>query len=159
MDVQRMIEALNRSLSVEYAAVIQYMQSSFLVQGTEREYLAEFFRNEAKGSLGHVQRFGEKIVALGGLPTVEPVAVKQAADVGEMLQQALALEKEAQACHFAALRLLPPEEQEEAADTALRVMLEDLVEQEQQDIEELEKLLAMRRPAVAVKEVRFRQVR
>lgn len=156
MDAQRMIEALNKSLALEYAAVVQYYQHSFLLQGPEREYLAGFFRDNGKKSLEQVERLGEKIVALGGLPAVEPGTIRQAADVQEMLRQALELEREAQAAHHSALKLLSGSD-ETPEETALRVLLEEMVEAEQHDIENLEMLLSSKRPAVMAKEVRLKQ--
>jgi bacterioferritin (cytochrome b1) len=158
MDAQRMIEALNKSLALEHASVIQYYQHSFLIQGTEREYLADFFRSKGQSSLEHGERLGKKIVALGGLPTVEPGTIRQASDVQEMLRQALELEQEAQAAHHAALKLLS-REKEAADETALRVMLEELIEAEQQDIDNLEMLLSSKRPTVTAKAVRLKQSR
>lgn len=152
MDVQSMIKALNKSLSLEYAGVIQYYQHSFLLQGPEREYMGDFFREKSKKTLEtHVKRLGEKIVALGGLPTVEPATIRQAADMKEMLRQALELEREAQAAHHNALKLTEGERPEEIA---LRFMLEALVEDEQRDIDALEMLLASKQPAITTKEVK-----
>jgi len=156
MDVQHMIDALNKSLALEYAAVIQYYQHSFLLQGPEREYLSGFFRSSGKSSLEHAERLGGKIVALGGLPTVEPGTIHQANDVKEMLRQALDLEREAQKAQHSALQLLGGKS-EAPEDTALRVMLEEFIEQEQRDIENIEMLLASKRPTVTAKEVRFKQ--
>lgn len=156
MDVQAMTEALNKSLAIEYAGVIQYYQHGFLLQSPEREYMSDFFRGKSKNTLEtHVKRLGEKIVALGGVPTVEPATIRQAADLKEMLRQALELEREAQAAHHNALKLVDKGDTPE--ETALRVMLEELVEDEQRDIDNLEMLLSSRRPAVTAKEVRLKQ--
>jgi bacterioferritin len=156
MDVQKMIDALNKSLSLEYASVIQYYQHGFLLQGPEREYMGDFFRDKSKKTLeSHVQRLGEKIVALGGLPTVEPATIRQAADMKEMLRQALELEREAQAAHHNALKLLA--ESDKPEEIALRFMLEELVEDEQRDIDALELLLGSKHPAITAKEVRLKQ--
>jgi bacterioferritin len=156
MDVQSMVEALNKSLSLEYAALIQNYQHSFLVQGTEREYLGDFFRSSGRSSLDHSERLGKKIVALGGLPTVEPGTIRQATDTKEMLRQALELEREAQQAHHSALKLLSGKD-EDGEETALRVMLEELVEAEQRDIDNLELLLSSKRPTVTAKEVHLKQ--
>ena len=155
MDVQAMIEALNKSLAIEYASVIQSYQHSFLIQGTEREYLAGFFRNMGKHASEHIERLGQKIAALGGLPTVEPATIRQASDVQEMLRQALELEREALAAHHNAFKLAAKDES--AEETALRVMLEDLIDTEHRDIDNLEMLLSSKRPAVTVKKVRLKQ--
>ena len=155
MDVPKMIDALNQSLSLEYAAVIQYYQHGFLLQGPEREYMGDFFRDKSKKTLEtHVKRLGEKIVALDGLPTVEPATIRQAADLKEMLRQALELEREAQAAHHNALKLAQGDKPEEIA---LRFMLEDMVEDEQRDIDTLEMLLASKQPAITSKEVRLKK--
>ncbi|MBI4490482.1 MAG: ferritin-like domain-containing protein [Deltaproteobacteria bacterium] len=156
MDVQRMIDALNKSLALEYAALIQYSQCSFLLQGPEREYLVDFFRDTSKRILEtHVQRLGGKIVALGGLPTVEPATIHQAADFKEMLRQALELEREAQKAHHGALKLLG-EKDEAPAETALRHMLQEMVEDEQREIDALELLLATKQLGAIAKEVRLK---
>ncbi|MGH7845014.1 MAG: ferritin-like domain-containing protein [Candidatus Binatia bacterium] len=156
MDVPKMIDALNKSLSLEYAAVIQYYQHGFLLQGAEREYMGDFFRDKSKKTLEtHVKRLGEKIVALGGLPTVEPATIRQAADLKDMLRQALELEREAQAAHHNALKSVDRGDKPE--EIALRFMLEELVEDEQRDIDALEMLLASKQPAITAKEVRLKQ--
>jgi bacterioferritin (cytochrome b1) len=106
--------------------------------------------------LEHVERLGKKIVALGGLPTVEPGTIRQSSDVQEMLRQALELEQEAQAAHHAALKLLTGTG-ETAEEAALRLMLEEMVEAEQQDIDNLRMILSSKGLTVATKEVRLKQ--
>ncbi|MBO0797363.1 MAG: ferritin-like domain-containing protein, partial [Blastocatellia bacterium] len=72
------IESLNRALSLEYSAVIQYNQHRFLLTGKDRLLYADYFRDMSKESHAHVSRLGDKIVALGGVPTVEPGVIHQA---------------------------------------------------------------------------------
>ncbi len=153
MDVQQTIAGLNRILSMEYAAVIQKLQHSSLMQGVEREYLADFLREEAENGLkGHVRLIRDKIVALGGIPTVEPAPIKQTLDPLEMLQQNLDLERTIKQAQEELL-------QECMDDTPLRVMLEGLILDEQQEIEEYEKLLKQVKLAIVTKEVRLQQVK
>src|SRR3990172_1168204 len=85
MNVQKVIDELNKALSLEYASVIQ---------GLFRESIAPMLRDHAEESFKHAKILGDKIVALGGLPTVEPAPVKQASDLVEMLKQDLALARE-----------------------------------------------------------------
>ena len=81
--------------------------------------------------------FGQKIVSLGGVPSVEiGTAVHQSTDLEEMLQQDLALEKEAMQAYLEAHALAE-------GNVALRSMLENHIEGEQEDIEELEMYLGM----------------
>ena len=142
MDKQRAIEALNRNLALEYGSAIQYLQHSYLVQGVERETFAPFFAQQADGSLGHAKKLGEKIVALGGVPTVEPAPVQQAGTLEEMLQQDLARERESVRAYTEAYAVVED-------DVALRVLLEGLIYADQSDVEELEKLLGQRTAAAA----------
>jgi bacterioferritin (cytochrome b1) len=70
--------------------------------------------------------------------------VKQSRDLNEMLEHDLALERTNLDDCLAALRLA-----EEENEVALRVMLEDHIVTETEDVEELEKLLSKKRIAVA----------
>src|SRR3989304_4584269 len=76
MNVQKVIDELNKGLSLEYASVIQGLQHSFLVQGLFRESIAPMLRDHAEESFKHAKILGDKIVALGGLPTVEPASCR-----------------------------------------------------------------------------------
>jgi bacterioferritin len=151
MDIQRVVAGLNKILSLEYAAALQYMQHSYLIQGVERRYLSHFFRDQAKECLDkHSRQIGDKVVALGGVPTVEPGTIKQSTDCHEMLWQDLEMER---SCQDAQKELL----EEVHDDVALRVMLEQMIWEEQENIEHLEKLLAQNRP-MPMKEVELRAV-
>src|SRR3954471_19436900 len=97
-----LIESLNRVLSLELAGVIQYLQHSFLVTGPEREVFKEFFRDMSGEARDHAGLLGDKIVALGGVPTVEPGEIRQSTDLAEMLKQGLELERTAMETYVAA---------------------------------------------------------
>ena len=76
MDVQQAIAALNRSLSLEYAGVIQYLQHSFLVQEPLREVYADFFRDSSQSCRDHARQLGEMLVGLAGAystPKLPPI--------------------------------------------------------------------------------------
>jgi bacterioferritin len=133
----KVIEALNHALSLEYAGVIQYSQHRFLLTGKDRPVYADFFADQSKEARDHAQNLGDKIVALGGIPAVEPAPIKQAASLAEMLHQDLELEREALAAYLQAW---------EAAEGmhTLRFWLEDIIRAEQLHIDELEKLTSER---------------
>ncbi|HEX8707717.1 MAG TPA: ferritin-like domain-containing protein [Pyrinomonadaceae bacterium] len=147
-----LIENLNRALSLELAAVIQYMQHSYLVTGPEREVYRSFFRKQSAESHEHATTLGDKIVALGGLPTVEPSMIRQATDLKEMLRQDLALEREAMQAYLAAW------ESCKDAERATRFQLEERIYQEQLHIDELEKLTSERQASVTTEKITLRQV-
>ena len=72
---------------------MQYTQHSFLVQDLWREVYAPLFQKSAEESLGHARLIGDKIVALGGIPTVERNEVRQTTDLQEMLRSDLEFER------------------------------------------------------------------
>jgi bacterioferritin len=135
MDTQAVIDQFNVCLKMEYAAVVQYHQHSFLLRGLDRVQYLEFFEEAGEEALGHAKLLGSKIVSLGGTPTVERGEVKQSTDLVEMLQQNLELERAALDAYHVALGLAQEH-------VALRNYLEDQIMTEQDDVWNLEKILA-----------------
>ena len=147
-----LVENLNRVLSLELAAVIQYMQHSFLVTGAEREVYRSYFRKQSDESHDHANTLGDKIVALGGVPTVEPGMIRQSTDLNEMLKQDLALEREALNAYMTAWESCKDE------DRPTRFQLEERIYQEQLHVDELEKLTSERKANVTNEKITLRQV-
>jgi bacterioferritin len=147
-----LIDALNRVLGLELAGVIQYLQHSFLVTGAEREVFREFFRDMSGEARNHAGTLGDKIVALGGVPTVEPGEIRQSTDLGEMLRQDLELERTAMEAYMAAWRACTD------AELPTRFLLEERIASEQKDIEEFEKLTNERRANITRERITLRQV-
>ena len=88
-----------------------------------------------------------------GCPSVEiGTTVHQSTDLEEMLQQDLALEKEAMQAYLDAHALAE-------GNVALRSMLENHIEGEQEDIEELEMYLGMVETKNVEPEVTLRRVK
>jgi bacterioferritin len=148
-----LIELLNKALSLEYSAVIQYNQHRFLLTGKDRIVYADFFSDSSKEANTHVTNLGDKIVALGGVPTVEPGVIRQATSLADMLQQDLELEREALAAYLSAWEA-------SESNRPLRFWLEDIIRGEQLHIDELEKLTSERevRSDRVNREIRFRGV-
>ena len=147
-----LIENLNQALSLELAGVIQYMQHSFLVTGTEREVYRSFFRDQSKEARDHATTLGDKIVALGGVPTVEPAMIRQSTELTDMLRQDLELEREAMKAYMAAWEACTDHER------PTRFQLEERIYQEQLHIEELEKLTSERKASITKEKITLRQV-
>ncbi|MBK7704988.1 MAG: ferritin-like domain-containing protein [Acidobacteria bacterium] len=138
-----LIEYLNVALSYELAGVIQYMQHSFLVTGEDREVFKAFFRGQANEAHLHAEILGDKIVALGGTPAVEPAIVRQSSDLLEMLNQCLQLEREAMAAYMKAWSAC------DEVDLPQKFWVEGHIAEEQTHIEELEKLTSDRQARAA----------
>ncbi len=149
MDSHAVVRILNRGLSIEYAGVIQFLQDSALIQGPYRDLHAGFFRDRSEASWKHAQKVGRWIVLLNGLPTVEPAPIKQSTDLTEMLRQGLELEREAHKTYLEALPLV-------SDDAAVRLFIEEMVQDERLDIDTFETLLGQKTITVAVKEVKLK---
>lgn len=147
-----LIENLNHALSLELAGVIQYSQHSYLVTGFEREVYKEFFRDQAEEAQKHAEMLGDKIVALGGVPTVEPAMIRQSVDLKEMLHQDLELEREALAVYMEAWASCGED------DLPQKFWLEGQIADEQMHVEELEKLTSERTAKVNSEKIILREV-
>ena len=147
-----LIENLNSALSLELAGIIQYSQHSYLVTGVEREVYKEFFRDNAGEAQDHAEFLGDKIVALGGIPTVEPAMIRQSIDLKEMLKQDLELEREAMTAYMAAWSSCGED------DLPTKFWLEGQIADEQTHIEELEKLTSERQAKVNSERIVLREV-
>lgn len=135
MSDNSLLEKLNDILRHEWTGVAQYAQAGFVVQGLWRVTYSKLFFESAEESFDHAKRIGEKIVAMGGVPTVERNPIKQTDDLGEMLQHALAFEQGAVDLYKQALELA------DGKDRALVVLLEDILLEEQDGVDEVTQLL------------------
>ncbi|REJ78042.1 MAG: ferritin-like domain-containing protein [Acidobacteria bacterium] len=133
-----LIENLNKAMSLELSAVIQYTQHSFLISGTDREVFKDFFRDMAEEAQDHADFLGDKIVALGGVPTVEPAMIRQSVELKKMLRQGLELERAALEAYMEAWRSCGDK------DLPTKFWLEGHIADEQLHIEELERLTSDR---------------
>lgn len=147
-----LVENLNKALSCELAGVIQYSQHSYLLSGPDREIFKGWFRDQAEEAQDHAETLGDKIVALGGVPSVEPAAIRQSTDTKEMLKQALELEREAMAAYMAAWAACDDN------DLPQKFWLEGQISDEQMHIEELEKLTSERLAKVSTDRIVLREV-
>lgn len=136
---QEILDGLNEIMSTEYTSMIQLMQHSFLMQGADRYTFADLLRDHAKDTVDHARELGDKIVSLGGVPSVQIGEVRQSTDTTEMLRQDLEQ-------HRAAVAKIDEmvAKADERKIVALRVLLENMSLEETQFLEELEKALSMK---------------
>lgn len=134
-DNKELIARLNAVLSWELAGTIQYLHHYAMITGLWRPVYGDFFQDNSKEARKHASLVADKIVALGGVPGVEPATIKQRATLPEMLQAALELEEAALAAWTHALDV--------AADANLgtQFWIEEMIAAEQQHVDELKKLL------------------
>jgi bacterioferritin len=137
VDKQALVDGLNHDLAGEYQAIVMYIQYSAKLTGPYRRELRALFQAEIADEQGHAQFLADKIATLGGEPTTEPRAISQADQPKEMLEQALAAEKQAIADYDARLR-----QADAFGDVGLKVSLENQVADETRHKEEIERVLA-----------------
>jgi bacterioferritin len=101
---------------------------------------------------GHAEFLGDKIVALGGVPTVEPAMIRQSTDLEEMLKQDLKLERDAMSAYMEAWKSCDEE------DLPTKFWLEGQIAEEQVHIDELEKLSSERTATVNSERIVLREV-
>ena len=140
MNSQDLIDKLNDCLRHEWTGVAQYAQAGFVVSGLWREVYSGMFFGDAKECFGHAKQIGEKIAALGGVPTIERNPIQQSNDLNEMLESALGFETAAVKLYTEAIDFA-----ESANDRALVVLLEDILKEEQDGVDELTRII--RQPA------------
>ena len=133
---KNLIPHLNKDLERELAQIVRYLHHSFIVKGPSRGPLVGFFRQQAQESMDHAVKLGEKITALGGHPTVNVSQIFEPGDqtLEEMLKEDLKAEEEA-------LKEYNKHLKEAGDDVALRVLLEQIIFEEQTHVEEFRKYL------------------
>jgi bacterioferritin len=121
------------------------------VTGIEREVYRNFFRGQSEEAHQHTYHVGDKIIALGGVPTVEPAMIRQSTELKDMLEQDLQLERDAMAAYMSAWEACGDQER------ATQFWLEERMAEEQLHIEELEKLCRERTANVNQERITLRQ--
>lgn len=134
--IKTLIDGLNEDLANEYSAIILYTYNAATVSGLARQVLKPYFEGEATEEIGHAIFLADKIASLGGTPVVTPASVKQGKSVKEMLE--IALEAEIKTIERYKQRM---DQAEEAGEIALKSKLEDLIVEETDHKEELQRLL------------------
>ncbi|MCG3117796.1 MAG: ferritin-like domain-containing protein [Candidatus Manganitrophus sp. SA1] len=152
MDPKNVLQILNRALQIEYASAIQYLQHSFLVQGTERKVYSDFFRDHSEGSMKQAKQIGEHIVSLGGVPTVEPYLIKQSTNLREMLRFDLELEQTALQIYQEGVKAC-------ADHTPLKFFFEEQAYHEYEHSAEIEKLLEQKKVSLTEREIQMKKAK
>ncbi len=136
MDKEKIIEKLNEIIEIEISGVVRYLHYSLMITGPNRIPIVKFFRDQATEGFTHAAIIGEKITALGGHPSlkVRPVPETNKHAVLDILEESLAFEKEALEKYISIVPLCQD-------NIALDELIRDQIRQEQEHIEEVEKML------------------
>jgi bacterioferritin len=90
---KQMVQLLNEDLAGEYQAIIAYIVYSQVLKGAAYTDIARELEAHAGEELAHAIKIAKQIDYLGGMPCVEPKAVKTSTDPVEMLRADLENER------------------------------------------------------------------
>lgn len=132
---EEIIAALNKALALEYGNYIQMATQAAILTGLESVYLQTFFQKQADVSLVHAALLRDRIFFLGGRPTMDVGAREVKADAREAIALNLRQSAEPVAVYRHLLKLVPRVEGAKLFET-----LEHIYEDEQEDLEEFQRL-------------------
>jgi bacterioferritin len=133
---QELIDGLNEDLAAEYQAIIMYRTYASLVTGPFRQELRAFFEGEIPDELGHAGFLADKVVALGGTPTIHVPDIPVATDNRQMLEYALEAEVDTIARYTKRI-----DQAERAGEISIKVQLEDLIVDESNHRDDIRRML------------------
>ena len=136
MDKQTLIDHLNGDLAAELGAIIQFTIYAAKATGPYRLELANFFLTEVSDEQLHAQYLANKIVALGGEPTTIPRLVIVSDSNQKNLETMLSDEK-----NIVKRYVERRSEAEAFGDYGLMVQIEDMIRDESNHAEEVERML------------------
>jgi bacterioferritin len=133
---KKVVEKLNEILEAEISGVVRYLHYSLMIKGPNRIPIVKFFQEQAMESFQHAATIGEKITAFGGHPSMKVASVKESDkhDVMDILRESLDHEKQSVRQYSQLLELC-------GDDIALEELTRELIRDEVEHIEEVEKML------------------
>jgi bacterioferritin len=135
---QKIVNCLNQIYQEEMAGINRYLHYSFMIMGHNRIPIQKWFRDQATESMGHAISVGEKITALGGHPTHRVGEVPETAThlIDKILEESLTFEHRGLELYKELVKLAV-----DIGDIALEEMGREMVLQETEHIEEVEKMI------------------
>lgn len=130
------VKKLNELLEMEISGLVRYLHYSLMITGPNRIPIVKWFKDQALEGFDHAAMIGEKITALGGHPTLKVRSVPETNkhNVMDILAESLEFEKENEDL---VRNLLPLTE----SNVSLNEMVRGLLADEQEHIEEVQKML------------------
>jgi len=132
---QQLISGLNEDLNLELEAVLRFIYHAATATGLLGHELRESLKEDLAGELEHATYLADKIVALGGEPLINPTMPKRLKTAKEMLLEDVAAERKIIENYTQHIRLA-----DELGEKGLVIRLEDILAEETDHAEELERL-------------------
>jgi bacterioferritin len=134
-DKQKLIDGLNGDLNRELEAVLRYIYHSATATSLLGHELRELLKADIVSEVNHAVFLADKIAALGGEVKIQPTLPKKVRSAKEMLEENAAAERSVVASYTERIR-----QAEEFGDKGLVIRLEDILAEETDHAEELERL-------------------
>ena len=131
----RLIEHLDQDLSRELKAVMLYLWCHAMAFGIRGHELRGILAPEIPLEIGHAQFIADKIISFGGTPSFTVPEFNRPTTLRDMLEYALEIEREAVRAYTERV-----DEASELGETALQVKLEELITEETEHLELLQRL-------------------
>jgi bacterioferritin len=127
-----LVSLLNKALSMEYGAIIQYYHNKAVFTGVHAAQYQEVAGHNVGEEIKHVEMLIDKIVVLGGEPTISVLGINPGNSVKEILENDLKGEGEALDVYY--------DIHEKAKDLSLKLMIETIIQDEQDHFDALKRL-------------------
>ena len=139
---EQIINELNKALEVEYSAIIMYLHHAEFVTGLNAEPIIERLKEIASDEEKHRDMIRERIVVLGGVPSTKlgDLKISQSDNIKEMLKYELKEELVAVKLYQKILGLVKQLDNSETLYHSIYHLIQD----EQEHVEELKRLLAIK---------------
>jgi len=132
---QELIDGLNEDLNRELEAVLRYIYHSATATSLLGHELREVLKADITGEVNHAVFLADKIAALGGEVKIQPAMPKKVRSAKEMLDENAAAERSVVASYTERIK-----QAEQFGDKGLAIRLEDILAEETDHAEELERL-------------------
>ena len=132
---QELIDGLNQDLNLELEAVLRYLHHSASATGLLGHELREELKGDVAGELNHAVFLADKITALGGELDIRPSMPKKVRTAKEMMTIDIAAERKVIANYTKRIA-----QAEKFGDKGLAIRLEDMLAEETDHAEQLERL-------------------
>jgi bacterioferritin len=132
---QELIDGLNQDLNLELEAVLRYLYHSASATGLLGHELREELKGDIAGEMNHAVFLADKITALGGQLDISPSMPKKVRTAKEMMMIDIAAERQIIKNYTKRVA-----QAEKFGDMGLAIRLEDILAEETDHAEELERL-------------------
>lgn len=137
MDVDKVVECLNKALALQRRSVLQLTTASGSMFGLEVQGVATQLWDFARAELDDLRRLVEKITALGGDPGTDTAPMRWTSDPYEAVEWLIEAEDEG----VAALHAVIPHSGQEPRSEALEHLMEHLIMRKQNQVDWLRRAI------------------